>query len=592
MNHLLLKISTIVLIVFSYGQALWASDFLSPEQAFVFKAKVKGVDSVQVSFDIAPNYYMYKDEFNFSLVARDGFVKQNGEIKMPISENKFDENFNKIMSIYHRKFMVSIPIKNISDSDALFKVVVSSRGCANQGLCYPPRITQAVLTVGAAKDGSSSSFTVPSIKEDMMALSKAVSISKVDDYLSKLDEVQVGEIHSKTKNPNPQNKTQPSEDQDKTTLPDLVTAKEVSMSLDNTTYARNILNDNNSLMSLVLIFAFGLLLSLTPCMLPMIPVLSTILAGMHDVKRGRGFFLALAYVTGMALVYAILGIIAAQTGSGLFHYLQTPWVLGIFSLILVFLALSLFDIFQLQLPLAWQQWVTSRTQNGNGYVSVLLFGAASALIASPCLTAPLIAVITYIAQTGNIIFGGLALFLLAYGMGVPLLLLGAGFGRLVPKSGAWMLRLKKLIGLLMLVAALWISQPLLIKYWHAAWGTSQSSLDFKAIANSADLDAVVSRSNRPILLDLYADWCRSCIEMERKTFSDSAVREKLSQMTLVRVDMSEYTDDHAVLLRRFSLYGPPAVIVLTPLDGEERLRVIGFEPKDIFLEHITGVSLQ
>lgn len=569
MNYFLLKITSIVFIIFTYGSSVWANEFLPTEQAFIFKAKVKGLDSVQVSFDIAPNYYMYKDEFNFSIFSPDASVIQNGEIEMPAFESKFDENFNKVLPVYRRKFIVNLPIKNTTDSASLFKVVVKSRGCADQGLCYPPRMTQAVLTLeGTTKESNPNKVL---LKKNINASSEKepVLLSDKGQLLNKSSILDVSA-------------------QSKTQLPDLATAKKASMSLDNSAYARNVFLEYNPIVALLIIFGLGLLLSLTPCMLPMIPVLSAMLAGQNNVTRGRGFFLALAYVTGMALIYAFVGMIAAETGSGLFRYLQTPWLLAAFSLLLIFLALSLFDIFQLQLPSEWQQWISSKTQGRSGYFGAALFGATSALIASPCVTAPLIGVITYIAQTGKLAFGGLALFLLAYGMGVPLLLLGAGFERLVPKTGVWMLRMKQLIGVLMLATALWIAQPLWSKHWQAVWNTSQSSLVFNSVSNSADLDAIVSQSHAPVLLDLYADWCRSCIEMEHKTFSDPAVINKLNQMTLVRVDMTEYTDDHAEILQRFSLYGPPAVIVLSPL-GEERLRVIGFESASVFLGHIDTV---
>ena len=556
-----------------------AEEFLPPEQAFVFKAQMQDNQNVQVTFSIAPNYYMYRDEFAFSVVSPDGSVVQNGAVKLPIAQNKFDENFGKEMAIYHRKVIVNVPIKKIADSDGLFKLVVTSRGCADQGLCYPPRKTQAVLTA----TGAAAALSKDTSQSSAVAAQADVKAPKEGDGKN----VGIENGSSAT----PQNGSEPvvvdsqpkfSETSANASIPNFETAQATAASFDNSAYARDIFSQHNFAVALAVIFGLGLLLSFTPCMLPMLPILSTILAGQRDISRGRGFFLAWAYVTGMALVYALIGVIAAKTGAGLHQYLQSPWVLGAFALILAVLALSLFDVFQLQMPASWQTWLTEKSQGKSGYVGAVLFGAASALIASPCVTAPLVGIITYISQSGNALMGGVALFVLAYGMGMPLLLLGAGLGKFLPKSGAWMVRIKQIVGVLMLIAALWIAEPIWGKYWQKAWSDPQAALMFKPAQNSAELDVLIAQSDRPVMLDLYADWCRSCIEMERKTFSDSRVREAMADMTLVRVDMTNYTEAHAALLQRFGLYGPPAVIILEPLTGRERLRIIGFEPPEVF----------
>lgn len=563
----------------------YAEEFLPPEQAFVFKAKMQDNQNVQVTFTIAPNYYMYRDEFAFSVVSPDGSVVQNGAVKLPVAQNKFDENFGKEMAIYHRKVIVNVPIKKIADSDGLFKLVVTSRGCADQGLCYPPRKTQAVLTAF----GSAMALSKDTTQTSAVAAQADVKAPKEGN--GKNIDIESGSSAT------PQNGAEPvvvdSQPKSSGTLanasiPNLETAQATAASFDNSAYVRDVFSQHNFAVALAVIFGLGLLLSLTPCMLPMLPILSTILAGQRDISRGRGFFLAWAYVTGMALVYALIGVIAAKTGAGLHQYLQSPWTLGAFALILAVLALSLFDVFQLQMPASWQTWLTEKSQGKSGYVGAVLFGAASALIASPCVTAPLVGIITYISQSGNALMGGVALFVLAYGMGMPLLLLGAGLGKFLPKSGAWMVRIKQIVGVLMLIAALWIAEPLWGKYWQKAWSDPQAALMFIPAQNSAELDVLIAQSDRPVMLDLYADWCRSCIEMERKTFSDSRVREAMSGMTLVRVDMTNYTEAHAALLQRFGLYGPPAVIILEPLTGREHLRIIGFEPPEVFEPHLNS----
>jgi thiol:disulfide interchange protein DsbD len=550
MNHLKFFLLSLWLVLLPAH----AQKFLPPDQAFAFSAQMRGAQTVQVTFEIAPNYYMYRDEFKFVVVSPDGSVVQNGAVKLPAAQIKFDENFNKDVAIYHNRVTVDVPIKKIANSDGLFKIVVTSRGCADKGLCYPPRQTQAVLTASAAADTK-------------VAVKPAAPIKTIPEKPTQPPVVA----------PQPITATPPS----------IQTAQATAAAFDNSAYARDIFAQRNVLYALAIVFGLGVLLSLTPCMLPMLPVLSAMLAGQRNVSRGRGFLLALAYVTGMALVYALIGVIAAQTGAGLHRYLQSPWLLGGLALLLTVLALSLFDVFQLQLPARWQTWLVAKTQGKYGYTGAAVLGAASALIASPCVTAPLVGIITYIAQSGNVALGGLALFVLAYGMGLPLLLLGAGLGQFLPKSGAWMVRIKQVIGVLMLLAALWIAQPLWGKYWQTAWGTPQAVLMFEPIQNKAQLNAAIAQSNQPVVLDLYADWCRSCIEMEQKTFSDPRVRQAMTGMTLLRVDMSNYTEAHAELLQQFNLYGPPAVMILEPITGRETIRVIGFEPAEVFVTRLS-----
>ena len=575
---------TILLMVFS--RLSMAESFLPPDQAFVFSAAMRDGQHVRVSFNIAPNYYMYRDDFSVVVVSPDGAVVQNGGFKLPTALMKFDENFNKNMAIYHGRVSFDLPVKG----NGLFKLVVSSRGCADGGLCYPPRKTQEVLTaraenssvpvevkpgLGAKQRGEKASppqhESASTTQPQMSAVATPSSPEGADGFVASEPVAQVVSVSA---------------------IPSLSKGVEgeVTDVPDNSAYARQLFDAHNVPVALLFMFGLGVLLSLTPCMLPMVPILSSILAGQRLVSKGRGLALAFAYVTGMALVYALVGLVAAKTGASLHRYLQSPWVLAGLSAMLLLLALSLFDVFQLQLPAKWQVWLNNKTQGKNGYWGVAVMGAVSALIASPCVTAPLVGVITYIAQTGNVLLGGLALFVLAYGMGVPLLLLGAGLGRLLPKSGAWMMRIKQAIGLIMVAAALWIAQPLWGKYWQNAWADPVPVVMFQSIKSDVDLNKVIASSDKPVFLDFYADWCRSCIEMEKKTFVDARIRERMSRMTLVRVDMTAYTDDDAALLARFKLYGPPAMIVLEPITGKEKIRVVGFETADVFMRSLDAAA--
>lgn len=537
--------------------------FLPPEQAFAFKASMGTPNTVKVRFDIAPNYYMYRDEFAFKVVSTNGDVVQAGTVQLPKALIEFDPNFNKDMAIYENAVSLNIPIQNKATQENLFKIVVTSRGCAKGGLCYPPRQTQAVLTaatsVGNAEKNTAT--TIPQKSASAATPTTPVASSTANST------IEIPNIEIPT--------------------PDVVTASSnAPIVIDNTAYSQGIFQNNNGAIALILIFGLGLLLALTPCMLPMYPILTTLLSGQQDTRQIRSVLLAFAYVTGMALVYALIGIVAAKTGAGLYRYMQGPWVLGLFTVLLVILALSMFDVFQIQLPAQWQTWIQHRTQGKSGYTGAVILGAASALIASPCVTAPLIGLVGFIVQTGDVLKGAMALLVLAYGMGLPLILMGAGLGRWLPKSGAWMTRIKQLIGIVMLLAALWVSQPLWYKAWLNATGSNTPTTSFVPVTTATELQRKINQSDKPVFVDVYADWCRSCIEMERKVFPDARVQAAFGKMTLLRIDMTQFNDEDAAILTALKLYGPPAMLVFEPVQGREVMRIIGFQEADALAQNL------
>ena len=591
----------------------FAADYLPPEQAFPFEATLingnSAQPSVQVVFNIAPEYYMYRDEFAFTVVSPDGRVTQNGGVKMPPAQTKFDENFGKNVAYYHGTVRLTVPIRVTGEGEAAFKLVVASRGCADKGLCYPPRKNQVVLrmTPSAASMAANTNVNASQKAGGAGNASNLSSASGESADTSNVPSVKSNETHPKTAPAatetveiKPSNSTAPLTDETAAAAVRIepqpsatVNATEISTkSLDNSNFAGRVFEQNHLLWALLTVFGLGVLLSLTPCMFPMFPILTVLLAGQKQTdSRWRGFALALAYVSGMALVYAAVGVIAARTGVVLQNYLQNPWVLLGFSALLIVLALSMFDVFQIQMPERWQLWLQRKTQGKNGYWGALLMGAASALIASPCVTAPLVGLITYIAQTGRVALGGLALLVLAYGMGLPLLLLGAGLGQWLPKAGAWMTRVKMLIGVLMIGVAVWVAQPLWGKYWqHISGQTAAPTEVFQLVRDLNEIQTRVTQSDRPVLIDLYADWCRSCIEMEHKTFPAPQVRERMAQMQLLRVDMTRNTPQDAEILKHFGLYGPPGIIVLEPKTGREMGRVVGFESAEQFARSLAQMK--
>jgi thiol:disulfide interchange protein DsbD len=322
----------------------------------------------------------------------------------------------------------------------------------------------------------------------------------------------------------------------------------------------------------------GLLLAFTPCVLPMIPILSGIIAGEgRSLSKSRALTLSLAYVIGMAVAYAIAGVAAAYSGSLLAAALQNAWVLGAFALIFVLLALSMFGLYELKLPGFLHQRLdeAQRRLPGGRVASVAGMGALSAVIVSPCVAAPLAGALLYIAQTRDVALGGAALFAMALGMGVPLIVVGVSEGALLPKSGPWLNRVKQVFGVLLLAVAAWIVSPLFL--------SGKGDTKFVRVDTVAELDAKLVAPGKPVMLDFYADWCVSCKEMEHFTFSDPEVKKKLDGMLLLQVDVTANTAEHKALLKRFSLFGPPGIIFFDAQGREIKgLRVIGYQNAERF----------
>jgi len=328
---------------------------------------------------------------------------------------------------------------------------------------------------------------------------------------------------------------------------------------------------------------FGLLLAFTPCVLPMIPILSGIIAGEGAaLSKSRALSLSLSYVIGMALAYAAAGIGAAYSGSMLAAALQNAWVLGAFALVFVALALSMFGLYELKLPGFLQQPLdqASRRLPGGRVASVAGMGALSAVIVSPCVAAPLAGALLYIAQTRDVALGGAALFVMALGMGTPLVLVGISEGALLPKSGPWLNRVKQFFGVLLFAVAAWIVAPLFL--------SGKGETPFVRVDSIAELDKRLAAPGKPVMLDFYADWCVSCKEMEAYTFSDARVKQELGGMLLLQVDVTANSAEHKALLKRYSLFGPPGIIFFDAQGREVKgLRVIGYQNADRFLKTLT-----
>jgi thioredoxin:protein disulfide reductase len=398
----------------------FAADFLDPQQAFKLTAELNNSRTIVLKWEIAKGYKLYRDKVTV------GVESGKAELKTPLLPKGImitDPSTNEKIAIYHDRLNIDVPLVK---ADAPFTLSVVYQGCAEDGLCYPP-ITR-LFKVDPAKPGI---LTAAGEEAATLADNSAVEAEK---SASAVPSVAEGAAPSK------------------------VAAADNDLSLATATLA------GGSLWKIALAFlAFGLLLSFTPCVLPMVPILSSIIVGEGDVTRRRSFLMALAYCLGMALVYTSLGVAAGLAGEGLAGALQKPWVLVMFALLLVLLSLSMFDVYQLQLPVALQSKLgkASGGLKRGRFAGVFFMGALSALIVGPCVAAPLAGTLVYISQTRDVLLGGLALFSMAMGMSVPLLLVGLSAGSLLPKAGAWMIGVKYVFGLLLIAVAIWMVSPIL-----------------------------------------------------------------------------------------------------------------------------------
>jgi len=591
-----------LLFAWLFAFSTWAADEpLPPEQAFKLSARMLNAQTILVRYDIVRGYYMYRAKFSFEAPPA-----QLGAPDLPPGKKKDDPNFGPVET-YRDGVEIKVPVQQavVGATPAVLRLKATSQGCADLGICYPPQeqFVELKLTASTGISGgkTDSSFVTAGVARPG---SSGASASDEASILALLG--------------------------------------------------------GGSFWTVVLsFFGFGLLLAFTPCMLPMIPILSGIVVGGKEVPtRGKALMLSLTYVLGMAITYAAAGVAAGLSGSMLAAALQSPWVLGSFAALFVVLACSMFGLYELQLPGGLQSWLTERSNHlrGGRLLGVFFMGVLSALIVGPCVAPPLAGALLFIAERGEVVLGGSALFAMALGMGVPLVGVGVSAGML-PKAGPWMQSVKNFFGVVLLGVALWILSPVIPVVAHMiAWGIllmvsavylhaidplppnasgfrklwkglgvvsllAGAALLLGALSGGRDilqplsglrvaavgapaiaagsatagpsfervvtLDALDTRiaaaKGTPVMLDFYADWCVSCKEMERFTFSDEQVKARMNQFVLLKADVTANNDADKALLKRFSLFGPPGIIFFDR-EGREvkNLRVVGFKPADRF----------
>ncbi|MFZ8930194.1 MAG: protein-disulfide reductase DsbD [Pseudomonadales bacterium] len=534
-----------------------SADFLPVDEAFVVGASL--ASSPQVFWQIRPGYYLYRERLAFAL---EGAPEARLDTTVPSGLAKDDPYFGPV-EVFYNDLSVALSVEGPVPEDATLRV--SYQGCADAGLCYPPEtrwIALAGADAGAVTAMGPARATAPS------AAGSPVSASAPEGALA----------------------------------------------------AR--LAGGFSLSTLLLFFLAGIGLAFTPCVLPMVPILSSIIVGQGGASPGRNLHLALAYGLAMAVTYAAQGRVVGAFGGALnLHgWLQSPGVLIVFAALFALLALAMFDVYTLQLPATLQQWLGAPREGGS-LGSVALLGVLSSLLVSPCVSAPLAGALIYISTTGDAASGGLALFVLALGMGAPLLLVGAGGGALLPKAGAWMGGVKKAFGVGLLGVSIWLLErvlpgPVTLLAWAAlalgsavalgaldfaprrgwgvvgktfgvllfvvgvalAWGGLQGNADplrplggpaaerAPAFETLPSYDALRQRlaarapGSAPVVLDLYADWCIACKVMERSIFPAPPVAELLARFERWRLDLTANTAQDRALLADYGLFGPPALL--------------------------------
>lgn len=569
-------------LIFSiYAFSLSLGGFLEPEDAFK-PSFTKNETSLNFKIDLGEEIYLYDDKIQV-LITKPSLIDITKDVDIPdaIAYEEFMIHYGLDITIPHTLLQ-----SKVASND--YEIEVKFQGCSKAGLCYAPMSQITTLNLSGTTSNNISNVIVEK-KE------------------SNNNETVVNETDS----------------------------------------IANTLKDGSIWLVLATFFGFGLLLSLTPCVFPMIPILSSIIVKAstnEQMSASKGFFLSLVYVLSMSAAYTIAGIIAGVFGANLQAALQNPWVLSIFAAIFVALAFSMFGYFAIELPQSLQNKINKTTEGKEkqGIAGIAIMGFLSALIVGPCVAPPLAGALVYIGQTGDAILGGAALFVMSLGMGVPLLLIGLGAGKFMPKPGGWMENITRVFGIIMLAVAIWLldrvlnptvtmvlwsllfigtgiylkiyshliiklistvstilgaillvaaisgaTNPLnpLEKFTSGKNVLASQNLEFVKIKNIEELEDAIKKSSKPIMLDFWASWCVSCKELDNITFKDERVINKLKEFTLLKADVTKNSDEDKALQKRFSIVGPPALVFWDSNKNEiKSAQIVGYKNPDEFLE--------
>jgi thiol:disulfide interchange protein DsbD len=537
------------------------ADPLPPEKAFRVEVKKIDPNTFVLQWDIKSGYFLYSDRIHINSPEDNNVTI--GNLRLPPTKTKTDKQ-GHIYTVYRNQLSIPVDILGTSPGESLLGL--KYQGCSDDGFCYPSESKELKVEIDPQLGLASVSI------EDEPATESSPTSTSTHNEISK------------------------------------------------------IFTEHNWLMILAIFFGLGVLLSFTPCILPMVPVLSGIIVGHgKTVTTKKAFLLSLSYVLSMSVTYAAIGAVVALLGENLQISMQSPWIISIFSFIFILLALSMFGFYEFKLPDSWQAKIagSSRNQRGGHYLGAAIMGCLSTLILSPCVTAPLIGVLTYIAQSHNVLLGSLTLFVLSLGMGTPLLLIGTSAGKLLPKTGSWMDAIKAFFGVMLLGVAIYllsriIPQSLTMLLWACLFifsgiyvgalttahtpkekcrqgiglilflyglliliGTSMGSNDplqpLAILHNTSAHQAqpasalqqqtlssveqqIKETQGRPVMLDFYADWCASCKVMEATTFKDPRVLELLNHFKVIKIDVTHNNAQDKELFHYFNVIAPPTFI--------------------------------
>ncbi|MCD4756657.1 MAG: protein-disulfide reductase DsbD [Arcobacteraceae bacterium] len=555
-----------ILLILLFVSSLFASDgFLEPDKAFITTV-TKNDSGVEFKIVLDKSIYLY-DEFLKVTIKEPKSIDITKELAIakPVEYDGFQVHFKEVI--------IQVSQSLIDDKIGAgnnYTLEFAYQGCSKAGLCYSP-------------------------------------MSK--EYKSDIKTAQTTAKQT----------------------PPAQTTKTVEQPVNETDAIAQTLKDGSILLVLATFFGFGLLLAMTPCIFPMIPILSGIIVKQSNqaggqMSAGRGFFLSLVYVLSMAAAYTIAGVLAGVFGANIQAMLQNPYVIVAFVGIFIALAFSMFGYYEIGLPASWQSKLNKTSDESSkkgGLIGIAIMGFISALIVGPCVAPPLAGALVYIGQTGDAVLGGLALFVMSLGMGMPLLAIGIGAGKYMPKPGGWMTTVSKVFGVVMLGVAIWMLDRIvpfvvttvlimilamgsafyLIKngnkfgkvvavilmlassyFLMQTMTAKEDKLHYTYVKTVEEFDKVVAHSAKPVMIDFWATWCVSCIELDNITFKDPIVREELKKYLLVKVDVTKNTSDDKALMKKFNLFGPPALIFYKDGVEEKSKRIIGFKNAEDFLK--------
>lgn len=603
------------------------TEFLKAEQAFTLQYEQKGQE-LTLNFTIAPHYYLYKERFKFQVNHGNVILGQAYFSLEP--EWKDDAEFGRVQ-VFHDNLSITLPIKGNGE------ILVRWQGCADAGLCYAPQEQTILLTGSAAAKTpliNTNTINRESVSIPIPTLIPLVSYDEVEEVVT----IEPQTTESTVPNSSSLILSENTKANDKT----LVTLNANNHSSFNL--------PDNPILAMLSLFILGLGLAFTPCVLPMLPIVANIVARQHANNARQGLFLGIAYALGVASSYGLLGILVSLFGSqvNLSAWLQHPSILISFSILFVILALASFDVFHLQLPQSWQHRLDqlSKTGKAGSFIGTWLTGFFSALVVSPCVSAPLAGVLLSVSTLGNPVIGGIALFMLGLGLSTPLIILATSEGKFMPKAGLWLNRVKQTFGLLLLAvavsllsrvitdssmlflwAALCVGSGFWLNQWGGKWRIVWRSLAYMlliwgatllvgaALGNNDPIKplsmihnntftatlapqkttihsidelqqymAQAKQEDKMLLVDFYADWCVSCKIMERDIFSQSDVQNQLQNWLIVKADVTQNSPSERILQQELAVFGPPALIFFK--DGQEVSRLVGEVDKSQFLTHI------